>query len=116
MSKLVQRAAALVVMVAVTMGATVWGVSSTTIHYKNIQSDAPVVRTVNGEEHPARMIRGHDVQLNMEYYNSMYASFGLTDVWSNEELAPQWRRWCSPLRRIRWSPPALSCSTSMKRA
>ena len=50
MSKLVQRAAALVVMVAVTMGATVWGVSSTTIHYKNIQSDAPVVMTVNGDE------------------------------------------------------------------
>ena len=38
MSKLVQRAAALVVMVAVTMGATVWGVSSTTIHYKNIRA------------------------------------------------------------------------------
>ena len=43
MSKMLQRIAALVVMVAVTMGATVWGVSSTTIHYKNIQSDAPVV-------------------------------------------------------------------------
>ena len=87
MSKLVQRAAALVVMVAVTMGATVWGVSSTTIHYKNIQSDAPVVMTVNGEEIRADEYAGMMYNY-MEYYNSMYASFGLTDVWSNEELAP----------------------------
>ena len=50
MSKLVQRAVALVVMVAVVMGATVWGTISTTIHYKHIQSDAPVVLTVNGDE------------------------------------------------------------------
>ena len=87
MSKLVQRAAALVVMVAVTMGATVWGVSSTTIHYKNIQSDAPVVMTVNGGEIRADEYAGMMYNY-MEYYNSMYASFGLTDVWSNEELAP----------------------------
>lgn len=87
MSKLVQRAAALVVMVAVTMGATVWGVSSTTIHYKNIQSDAPVVMTVNGEEVRADEYAGM-VYNYMQYYANMYASFGLTDVWNNEEFAP----------------------------
>ena len=83
MSKLVQRAAALVVMVAVTMGATVWGVSSTTIHYKNIQSDAPVVMTVNGEEVRADEYAGM-VYNYMQYYANMYASFGLTDVWNND--------------------------------
>ena len=87
MSKMLQRIAALVVMVAVTMGATVWGVSSTTIHYKNIQSDAPVVMTINGDEVHADEYAGM-LYNYMLYYEQMYSSFGLTDIWNNEELGP----------------------------
>ena len=87
MSKMLQRIAALVVMVAVTMGATVWGVSSTTIHYKNIQSDAPVVMTINGDEVHADEYAGMLYNC-MLYYEQMYSSFGLTDIWNNEELGP----------------------------
>lgn len=87
MSKMVQRIVALVVMVAVVMGATVWGVSSTTIHYKNIQSDAPVVMTINGDEVRADEYAGM-LYNYMLYYEQMYSSFGLTDIWNNEEIGP----------------------------
>lgn len=86
MSKLVQRAVALVVMVAVVMGATVWGTISTTIHYKNIQSDAPVVMTVNGDEVKADEYAGY-MLYNMMYYANMYAQFGMSNMWDNEETA-----------------------------
>ena len=84
MSKMVQRIVALVVMVAVSVGGTLWGISSTTIHYKNVQSDAPVVMTVNGDEvradEYAAMLYNY-----MLYYEQMYAQFGMTDIWSDEE-------------------------------
>ena len=86
MSKMVQRIVALVVMVAVSVGGTLWGISSTTIHYKNVQSDAPVVMTVNGDEvradEYAAMLYNY-----MLYYEQMYAQFGMTDIWSDEEPA-----------------------------
>ena len=73
MSKMVQRAVALVVMLVVVMGGTIWGVSSMTIHYQPLDSGAPVVMTVNG--------------YNMAYYANMYAQFGMTDVWNDEYAA-----------------------------
>ena len=72
-------------MVAVSVGGTLWGINSTTIHYKNVQSDAPVVMTVNGDEvradEYAAMLYNY-----MLYYEQMYAQFGMTDIWSDEEL------------------------------
>ena len=50
MSKWVQRAVALVVMLAVVLGATVWGSAGMVINYEKPQTDAPVVMTINGEE------------------------------------------------------------------
>ena len=85
MSKMVQRIVALVVMVAVSVGGTLWGINSTTIHYKNIQSDAPVVMTVNGEEVRADEYAGM-LYNYMLYYEQMYAQFGMTDIWSDEEI------------------------------
>ena len=50
MSKMVQRVVALVVMLVVVMGGTIWGTASMTIQYQPLNSGAPVVMTVNGDE------------------------------------------------------------------
>lgn len=86
MSKMVQRAVALVVMLVVVMGGTIWGVSSTTIHYQPLNSGAPVVMTVNGDEVCADEYAGY-MLYNMAYYANMYAQFGMTDVWNDEYAA-----------------------------
>lgn len=86
MSKMVQRAIALVVMLAVVMGGTVWGTASMTIRYEPLNTDAPVVMTVNGDEVQADEYAGY-MLYNMMYYADMYAQFGMTDVWSDEYAA-----------------------------
>ena len=87
MNKMVQRVIALVVMVAVTMGAVVWGTSSMTVSYQDVKSDAPVVMTVNGDEVRADEYAGM-LYNYMLYYEQTYASFGLTNIWENEEMGP----------------------------
>lgn len=86
MSKLVQRLAAMVAMTAVVLGATIGGVSSMMIHYKPLNEGAETVLTVNGDEVTADEYSGY-MLYNMQYYASMYAQMGLTDLWSNEDMA-----------------------------
>ncbi len=86
MSKLVQRLAAMVAMTAVVLGATIGGVSSMMIHYKPLNEGAETVLTVNGDAVAADEYSGY-MLYNMQYYASMYAQMGLTDLWSNEEMA-----------------------------
>lgn len=86
MSKMVQRAVALVVMLVVVLGGTIWGTASTTIHYQPLDSGAPVVMTVNGDEVCADEYAGY-MLYNMAYYANMYAQFGMSDVWDDEYAA-----------------------------
>lgn len=86
MSKMVQRAVALVVMLVVALGGTIWGASSTTIRYQPLNSGAPVVMTVNGDEVCADEYAGY-MLYNMAYYENMYAQFGMSDVWSDDYAA-----------------------------
>ncbi len=86
MSKLVQRLAAMVAMTAVVLGATIGGVSSMMIHYKPLNEGAETVLTVNGDAVAADEYSGYMVY-NMQYYASMYAQMGLTDLWSNKDMA-----------------------------
>ena len=86
MSKMMQRAVALVVMLVVVMGGTIWGVSSTTIHYRPLDNGAPVVMTVNGDEVCADEYAGY-MLYNMSYYANMYAQLGMSDVWNDEYAA-----------------------------
>ena len=86
MSKLVQRLAAMVAMTAVVMGATIGGVSSMMIHYKPLNGDAETVLTVNGDAVAADEYSGY-MLYNMQYYASMYAQMGMSDLWSNEDMA-----------------------------
>ena len=86
MSKLVQHLAAMVAMTAVVLGATIGGVSSMMIHYKPLNEGAETVLTVNGDAVTADEYSGY-ILYNMQYYASMYAQMGLTDLWSNEDLA-----------------------------
>ena len=86
MSKLVQRLAAMVAMTAVVLGATIGGVSSMMIHYKPLNEGAETVLTVNGDAVTADEYSGY-MLYNMQYYESMYAQMGLTDLWSNADMA-----------------------------
>ena len=86
MSKLVQRLAAMVAMTAVVLGATIGGVSSMMIHYKPLNEGAETVLTVNGDAVAADEYSGY-MLYNMQYYASMYAQMGLTDLWSNTDMA-----------------------------
>ena len=86
MSKLVQRLAAMVAMTAVVMGATIGGVSSMMIHYTPLNGDAETVLTVNGDAVAADEYSGY-MLYNMQYYASMYAQMGMSDLWSNEDMA-----------------------------
>ena len=86
MSKLVQRLDAMVAMTAVVLGATIGGVSSMMIHYKPLNEGAETVLTVNGDAVTADEYSGY-MLYNMQYYASMYAQMGLTDLWSNEDMA-----------------------------
>ena len=86
MSKLVQRLAAMVPMTAVVLGATIGGVSSMMIHYKPLNEGAETVLTVNGDAVAADEYSGY-MLYNMQYYASMYAQMGLTDLWSNKDMA-----------------------------
>lgn len=86
MSKLVQRLAAMVAMTAVVLGATIGGVSSMMIQYKPLNEGAETVLTVNGDAVTADEYSGY-MLYNMQYYASMYAQMGLTDLWSNEDMA-----------------------------
>lgn len=86
MSKMVQRAVALVVMLVVVMGGTVWGTASMTIHYQPLNNGAPVVMTVNGDEVCADEYAGY-MLYNMSYYANMYAQLGMSDVWNDEYAA-----------------------------
>ena len=86
MSKLVQRLAAMVAMTAVVLGATIGGVSSMMIHYKPLNEGVETVLTVNGDAVAADEYSGY-MLYNMQYYASMYAQMGLTDLWANEDMA-----------------------------
>ena len=86
MSKLGQRLAAMVAMTAVVLGATIGGVSSMMIHYKPLNEGAETVLTVNGDAVTADEYSGY-MLYNMQYYASMYAQMGLTDLWSNKDMA-----------------------------
>ena len=86
MSKLVQRLAAMVAMTAVVLGATIGGVSSMMIHYKPLNEGAETVLTVNGDAVTADEYSGY-MLYNMQYYASRYAQMGLTDLWSNADMA-----------------------------
>lgn len=86
MSKLVQRLAAMAAMTAVVLGATIGGVSSMMIHYKPLNEGAETVLTVNGDAVAADEYSGY-MLYNMQYYASMYAQMGLTDLWSNKDMA-----------------------------
>lgn len=86
MSKLVQRLAAMVAMTAVVLGATIGGVSSMMIHYKPLNEGAETVLTVNGDAVAADEYSSY-MLYNMQYYASMYAQMGLTDLWSNKDMA-----------------------------
>lgn len=86
MSKLVQRLAAMVAMTAVVLGATIGGLSSMMIHYKPLNEGAETVLTVNGDAVAADEYSGY-MLYNMQYYASMYAQMGLTDLWSNKDMA-----------------------------
>ncbi|MDO4270604.1 MAG: peptidylprolyl isomerase [Eubacteriales bacterium] len=86
MSKIVKRVAALVVMLGVVLGFTVWRTASTTITYQQPQSDAPVVLTVNGDEVRADEYATYMIY-NMKYYENMYAQYGVMGMWEDEEAA-----------------------------
>ena len=86
MSKLVQRLAAMVAMTAVVLGATIGGVSSMMIHYKPLNEGAETVLTVNGDAVGSDEYSGY-MLYNMQYYANMYAQMGLTDLWSNKDMA-----------------------------
>lgn len=86
MGKMMQRAVALIVMLAVVMGGTVWGVSSMFIRYQPLNSGAPVVMTVNGDEVGSDEYAGY-MLYNMAYYANMYAQLGMSDIWSDESAA-----------------------------
>ena len=73
-------------MTAVVLGATIGGVSSMMIHYKPLNEGAETVLTVNGDAVAADEYSGY-MLYNMQYYASMYAQMGLTDLWSNEDMA-----------------------------
>ena len=66
--------------------ATIGGVSSMMIHYKPLNEGAETVLTVNGDAVTADEYSGY-MLYNMQYYASMYAQMGLTDLWSNEDMA-----------------------------
>lgn len=76
----------MVAMTAVVMGATIGGVSSMMIHYKPLNGDAETVLTVNGDAVAADEYSGY-MLYNMQYYASMYAQMGMSDLWSNEDMA-----------------------------
>lgn len=76
----------MVAMTAVVLGATIGGVSSMMIHYKPLNEGAETVLTVNGDAVTADEYSGY-MLYNMQYYASMYAQMGLTDLWSNEDMA-----------------------------
>lgn len=86
MSKMVQRAVALVVMLVVALGGTIWGTESTSIRYQPLNSGAPVVMTVNGDEVCADEYAGY-MLYNMAYYENMYAQFGMSNVWDDDYAA-----------------------------
>lgn len=75
-----------VVLSAAVLGATMGVSYAGQIRYKPLESDAPVVMTVNGEEIHADEYATY-MQYNMTYYANMYAQMGLTDLWSNAEYA-----------------------------
>ena len=56
------------------------------IHYKPLNEGAETVLTVNGDAVTADEYSGY-MLYNMQYYASMYAQMGLTDLWSNEDMA-----------------------------
>ena len=76
----------MVAMTAVVLGATIGGVSSMMIHYKPLNEGAETVLTVNGDAVTADEYSGY-MLYNMQYYASMYAQMGLTDLWSNKDMA-----------------------------
>ena len=76
----------MVAMTAVVLGATIGGVSSMMIHYKPLNEGAETVLTVNGDAVTADEYSGY-MLYNMQYYASMSAQMGLTDLWSNKDMA-----------------------------
>jgi len=87
MNKIAERAAALVLMVGVSLGAAAGYTSSTAVKFQPYESDGnDTVMTINGDavgsgEYSTYML------YNMQYYDDMYSSFGLTDIWDNPEYA-----------------------------
>lgn len=87
MRKNMQRAIALVIMLAVVAGALMWRRSSTSFTYEPLASGAPTVMTVNGDAIPADEYATY-FYYNMQYYTNLYAQFyGLMDIWDDPEMA-----------------------------
>ncbi len=87
MNRMAERIIALIVMVSVSLGAAAGYNAKTAIKYQPMAAGAgDSVMTVNGdavgtEEYAAYML------YNMKYYQDMYSSFGMADIWDDPETA-----------------------------
>lgn len=86
MSKMVQRITALVIMLAVVLGATYWQGSKSEVRYQPLEGDAPTVMTVNGSPVNAEEFATYMIY-NMKYYENMYAQYGMMGLWADEGSA-----------------------------
>lgn len=86
MKNIAKRVGAAVVMTAVVLGVTVGTSMASSITYKALKSDAPVVMTINGSEVKADEYATY-MLYNMKYYENMYAQYGMVGLWDNAESA-----------------------------
>lgn len=86
MKNIAKRMGAAIVMTAVVLGVTVGTSMASSITYKALKSDAPVVMTINGSEVKADEYATY-MLYNMKYYENMYAQYGMVGLWDNAESA-----------------------------
>jgi len=73
-------------MAAIVAGITVSATAANEIHYKPLDSNQPVVMTVNGAEVRADEYASY-IKYNMKYYEDMYSQYGLVGLWEDTEAA-----------------------------
>ncbi len=88
MTKMAKRAAAMVLMAGISAGAAAGYTSSTAIRYMEPVIEAgDTVLTVNGDDIGTQEYSTY-MLYNMRYYQDMYESFGMSDIWNDPESAP----------------------------
>ncbi len=88
MTKMAKRAAAMVLMAGISVGAAAGYTSSTAIRYIGPVIEAgDIVLTVNGDDIGSQEYSAY-MLYNMRYYQDMYESFGMSDIWNDPESAP----------------------------